>query len=86
MKNHEGKQLGRLSTRQERISSLGKNDKRKGSQKLSLKRVRGLEGRRAKGQLFKDTPEWKVNRRLLRKKHQKEKIMRNKEGTSHQGC
>ena len=66
MKNHEGKQLGRLSTWQKGINSLGKNDKRKGSQKLSLKMVRGLEGRRAKDQLFKDTPKWKVNRRFLK--------------------
>ena len=71
--------MERLSTWQERISSLGKNDKRKGSQKLSLKKMRDLEGRRTKSQLFKDTPEWKVSKRLLRKKHQKEKIMRNKE-------
>ena len=28
--------------------------------------VRGLEGRRAKDQLFKDTPKWKVNRRFLK--------------------
>ena len=73
MKNHEGKQLGRLPTWQEGISLLEKNDKRKSSQKLSLKRVRGLEGRRAKGQLFEDTPEWKFSRTLLRKKHQNEK-------------
>ena len=58
--------MGRLSTQQEGISSLRTNDKRKGSQKLSLKKVRGLEGRRAKGQLFKDTPKWKVSRRLLK--------------------
>ena len=58
---------------------LGKNDKRKGNQKLSLKKVRGLKERRTKSQLFKDTPEWKVSRKLLGKKHQKEKIMRNKE-------
>ena len=62
MKNHEGKQLGRLSTWQKGINSLGKNDKRKGNQKLSLKRVRGLKGRRVKGQVFKDTLEWKVSR------------------------
>ena len=48
--------------------------------------MRDLEGRRTKSQLFKDTPEWKVSKRLLGKKHQKEKIMRNKEGTSHQCC
>ena len=35
-----------------------------------------------KGQLFKGTPERKVSRRLLGKKQQKEKIMRNKERTS----
>ena len=69
---------GKLSTWQEGISSLGKNDKGKGSQKL-----RGLEGRMT-NQLFRDTPEWKVSRRLLGEKHQREKIMRNKEGTSHQ--
>ena len=47
---------------------------------------RSLERRRTKGQLFKDTPEWKVSKRLLRKKPQKKKIMRNEEGTSHQCC
>ena len=47
---------------------------------------RSLERRRIKGQLFKDTTEQKVNKRFLRKKLQKKKIMRNKEGTSHQCC
>ena len=77
---------GKLSTWQGGISSLGKNDKGKRSQKLRLKKVRGREGRRTKSQLFRDTPEWKVSRRLLVKKYQKEKIMTNKEGTSHQCC
>ena len=48
---------------------------------------KGWEALKEEGpQLFKATPEWKVSRRLLRKKHQKEKIMRNTEGTNHQGC
>ena len=47
-------------------------------------RFRSLEGREFGGQLSKDALEWKVSKRLLEKKHQKKKIMRNKEGTSHQ--
>ena len=49
-------------------------------------RCSSLERREIKGQLSRDTPEWKVSKRLLGKKHQKKKIMRNKEGTSHQSC
>ena len=70
------------------IDSLRKNDKRKGSQKAKSENVRGrsLEGKEIRGQLSKDTPEQKVSKRFLGKKHQKKKIMRNKEGTSHQSC
>ena len=49
-------------------------------------RCRRLEGREIRGQLSRDTLEWKVSKRLLGKKQQNEKIMRNKEGTSHQNC
>ena len=49
-------------------------------------RFKSLEGKRTKGQLLKDTLERKVNKRLLGKKHQKKKIMRNEEETSHQYC
>ena len=49
-------------------------------------RRRSLEGREIRGQLSRDTLEWKVNKRLLGKKQQNEKIMRNKKGTSHQNC
>ena len=49
-------------------------------------RFRSLEKRRTKGQLSEDTLEWKISKRLLGKKHQKEKIMRNEEGSSHQCC
>ena len=47
---------------------------------------RSLERRRIKGQLFKDTLKRKVSKRLLEKKSQKKKIMRNEEGTNHQCC
>ena len=68
------------------IGSLRKNDKRKDNQKAESENVRfrSLNGREIRGQLFKDTPKWKVSKKLLGKKHQKKKIMRNKEGTSHQ--
>ena len=49
-------------------------------------RFRNLEGGRIKGQLSNDTLERKVSKRLLGKKHQKKKIMRNEEETSHQYC
>ena len=49
-------------------------------------RFRSLEGRRTKSQFSEDTPERKVSKRLLGKKHQKKKIMRNEEETSHQYC
>ena len=64
------------------IYSLWKNDKRKGRQKAEFEKVRfrRLEGREIRGQLSRDTPKWKINKRLLGKKHQKKKIMRNKEG------
>ena len=60
----------------------------KGSQKAKSEKVRcrSLERREVRGQLFKDIPERKVSKRLLGKKHQKKKTMRNKEGTSHQSC
>ena len=59
--------------------------KRRTTKKLSLKKVRfrSFEGREIGGQLFKDTSEWKVSKGLLGKQHQKKKIMRNKEMTSH---
>ena len=52
----------------------GKMKKRKGSQKAKSEKVRckNLEGREIGGQLFKDTPKRKVNKRLLGKKAQKE--------------
>ena len=64
----------------------GKMKKRKGSQKAEFEKVRcrSLEGREIRGQLSKDTLEWKVSKRLLGKKYQKKKIMRNKERTGHQ--
>ena len=70
------------------IGSLGKNDKKIDSQKAISENVRcrSLEGREIRGQLSRNTPEWKVSKRFLGKKHQKKKIMRNKEGTSHQSC
>ena len=60
----------------------------KGGQKAESKKVshRSLEGRKIGGQLPRDTLEQKVSKRLLGKKHQKKKTMRNKEGTSHQSC
>ena len=70
------------------IGSLRKNDKRKDNQKAESENVRfrSLNGREIRGQLFKDTPERKVSKRLLGKKHQKKKTIRNKEGTSYQSC
>ena len=47
-------------------------------------RFRSLEGREIGCLLSKDTLEWKVNKRLLGKQHQKKKTMRNKERTNHQ--
>ena len=65
---------------------LGKMTKIRTAKKLSLKRVRirSLEGREIGGQPSKDIPEWKASKKLLGKQHQKKKIMRNKEMTSHQ--
>ena len=65
---------------------LGKMTKRRTAKKLSLKRVRirSLEGREIGGQPSKDIPKWKASKKLLGKQHQKKKIMRNKEMTSHQ--
>ena len=69
---------------------LGKMTKRITAKKLSLRKVRiiSLEGRKIGGQPSKDTLEWKVNKKLLGKQHQKKKkkkkTMRNKEKTSHQ--
>ena len=79
----ENFQLGR-----DGISLLGKNDKRKGNQKVESENVRfkSLEGKEIRGQLSRNTPKRKVGKRLLRKKHQKKKIMRKKEGTNHQSC
>ena len=56
------------------LSSLGKNDKRKGSQKAKYENVRcrSLEGREIKSQLSRDTPERKVSKKLLGKKASKE--------------
>ena len=70
------------------IGSLRKNDKRKGIQKAEFEKIRfrSLKGREIIGQPSRDTLERKVNKRLFGKKHQKKKIMRNKEGTSHQSC
>ena len=81
--SRENFQLGR-----DGIGLLGKNDKRKGNQKVESENVkfRSLEGKEIRGQLSRNTPKRKVNKRLLRKKHQKKKIMRNKEGTNHQSC
>ena len=58
------------------IGSLGKNDKRKNSQKAKSENVRfrSFEGREIRGQLSKDTPERKVSKRLLGKKHQNKKL------------
>ena len=77
---------GNLQPGRNGFGSPGKNDKNKDSQKAESKKVRfrSLEGREIGGQLFKDTPEWKVSKRLLGKQHQKKKTMRNKERTSHQ--
>ena len=55
---------------------LGKMTKRKDSQKLNQKRVRGFEEREIKN---KHTPKWKVSYGLSKKQHQKEKIIRNRE-------
>ena len=51
------------------IGSLGKNDKRKNSQKAESENVRfrSFEGREIRGQLSKDIPERKVSKRLLGK-------------------
>ena len=64
---------------------LGKMTKRMTAKKPSLKKVkiRSLEGREIGGQPFKDSPEWKVSKKLLGKQHQKKKTMRKKERTSH---
>ena len=53
----------------------GKMTKGKATKKLSLKKVRSLEGREIRGQLFRYTPELKVSKRLLGKEHQKKKII-----------
>ena len=65
---------------------LGQNDKKEGQPKAESENVRfrSLKGREIKGQLSRDTLEWKVSKKLLRKQHQKKKTMRNKERTSHQ--
>ena len=54
---------------------LGKMTKRITAKKLSLRkvRIRSLEGRKIGGQPSKDTLEWKVNKKLLGKQHQKKK-------------
>ena len=64
---------------------LGKMTKRRIAKKLSLKKVkiRSLEGRETGGQPSKDTPEWKVSKKLLGKQHQKKKTIRKKERTSY---
>ena len=60
----------------DRISSLGKNDKRKGSQKVEFEKVRyrSLEGREIRGQLSRDTLERKVNKRLWGKSTKRRKL------------
>ena len=55
---------------------LGKMTKRKDSQKLNQKGVRGSEEHEIKN---KHTPKWKVSHGLSKKQHQKEEIMRNRE-------
>ena len=64
------------------IGSLGKNDKRKNSQKAESENVRfrSFEGREIRGQLSKDTPERKVSKRLLGKKHQNKKLWETRKG------
>ena len=81
----KGSSWENLQPGREGISLLRKNDKGKNNKKAESEKVRfrSLEGREFGGQLSKDTLEWKVNKRLLGKKHQKKKTMRNKEGTSH---
>ena len=58
------------------IGSLGKNDKRKNSQKAESENVRfrSFEGRKIRGQLSKDIPERKVSKRLFGEKHQNKKL------------
>ena len=60
---------GNLQPGRNGFGSPGKNDKKKDSQKAESKNVRfrSLEGREIGGQLFKDTSEWKVSKRLLGK-------------------
>ena len=55
---------------------LGKMTKRKDSQKLNQKGVRGSEEHEIKN---KHTPKWKVSHGLSKKQHQKEENMRNRE-------
>ena len=55
---------------------LGKMTKRKDSQKLNQKGVRGFKECEIKN---KHTPKWKVSHGLSNKQYQKEEIMRNRE-------
>ena len=68
------------------MAHLGKMTKRRTGQKAESEKVRfrSLEGREIGGQPSKDTPEWKVSKKILGKQHQKKKTMRNKERTSRQ--
>ena len=68
------------------LAHLGKMTKRRIAQKLSMKmvRIRSLKGRKIGGQPSKDTPEWKVSKKLFGKYHQKKKTIRNKEMTNYQ--
>ena len=51
------------------FGSPGKNDKKKDSQKVESEKVsfRSLKGRKVGGQPSRDTPEWKVSKKILGK-------------------
>ena len=65
----KGSSWENFQTGRDGIGSLGKNDKRKDSQKVESEKVRfiSLEGREIKGQFFKDTQNGKS--RETRKGH-----------------
>ena len=62
-----------LQLNRNRFHSPGKNDSKERQPKAESEKVRfrSLEGREITSQLSMDTPEQKVSKRLLGKKHQK---------------
>ena len=57
---------------------MRKMTKGKVAEKVEFEKIRcrSLEGREIRSQFSRDTPERKVNKKLLRKMHQKKKTMR----------